>query len=268
MDLYIINFLNFKQMFSNRFVKLILGFLILIAGLDSLFNIYSNRKDIVGKFSNKVNPKYNKNYSKEDEYWAKKIIEGGYILFFRHAEREKWIDVKMYDALESDLHKNGVNGTRYAENDYFSLAVCLNSRGLVQAKAMKEVIDYSKLPVGRIISSPSCRSRQTAEIVFGRYDSLDRNLVHSGPYNEDRKIKQNYLKNFLLNTPVQKGLNTVISAHNGVMDNTILSVGGDKLSLEEGGFYVISNNNNRLELKHEFHNFNDFSRVFFIRNFD
>ena len=80
--------------------------------------------------------------------WSQKILEGGYILFFRHAEREKWIDVQMYDALESDLHNNGLNESRYAENTYFSKAVCLNSRGQVQVKAMKEVIKLSNLPIG------------------------------------------------------------------------------------------------------------------------
>ena len=39
---------------------------------------------------------------------------GGYILHFRHAERDKWIDVQMYDALESDVHNNGNNKTRFA----------------------------------------------------------------------------------------------------------------------------------------------------------
>jgi hypothetical protein len=61
--------------------------------------------------------------NEQDIYWANKILNGGYILHFRHAGREKWIDVQMYDALESDLHNNGENESRYAENDYFSKAL-------------------------------------------------------------------------------------------------------------------------------------------------
>ena len=49
-----------------------------------------------------------------DKEWAAKVMEGGYILHFRHAERDKWIDVQMYDALESDVHDNGPNESRYA----------------------------------------------------------------------------------------------------------------------------------------------------------
>ena len=49
---------------------------------------------------------------KEDDIeWAERIMEGGYILHFRHAERQKWIDVEMYDALESDVHDNGFNNS-------------------------------------------------------------------------------------------------------------------------------------------------------------
>ena len=58
-----------------------------------------------------------------DRYWAKEIMNGGYILHFRHAERDKWIDVHMYDALESEVHENGYNESRYAEFDYFKDAV-------------------------------------------------------------------------------------------------------------------------------------------------
>ena len=45
----------------------------------------------------------------DHRYWAEEIIKGGYILHFRHAERDKWIDVHMYDALESEVHENGYN---------------------------------------------------------------------------------------------------------------------------------------------------------------
>ena len=40
-------------------------------------------------------------YIKEDKIWFNEILNNpGYILFFRHAEREKWLDVKFYDAIE------------------------------------------------------------------------------------------------------------------------------------------------------------------------
>ena len=72
----------------------------------------------------------------------------------------------MYDAIESDLPKKGQNQFRFAENEYFADAVCLNKRGKIQANAMKEVIEYSGLPIGYVESSLICRSRQTAEITL------------------------------------------------------------------------------------------------------
>ena len=210
----------------------------------------------------------NKNYqaNKDDIYWANKIIDGGFILHFRHAERDKWIDVTMYDALESDLHKNGKDGTRFAENDYFANAVCLNSRGKIQARAIGEHIKNIGLPIGHIASSVSCRARQTAELAFGNYDSLHRILVHSGPYNEEKLLRINNLKVFYLNLPFEKNKNTIVSAHNGVIVCEMFeNCKDEKLGLEEGGFFVISKKDDKLYLEYEFHNYNNFNKVFYKR---
>ena len=136
--------------------------------------------------------------------WSKKILKGNYILFVRHAEREKWTDVQMYDAIESDLHNNGTNSSRYAENTYFSKAVCLNTRGEVQVKAMREVVEYSGLPIGYVVTSPSCRSRQTADVVFGGYDKIDKILVHKGPYFENMKLRNEKLKALFFHCQLKK----------------------------------------------------------------
>ena len=125
----------------------------------------------------------------------------------------------------------------------------------------------SKLPIGYVVSSPSCRSRQTAELSFGGYQKLYRELVHKGPYYENMDERNSFLINFLTNLPVKEGTNTIISAHNGVISSDLFQNAKGDLDLEEGGFYVISNKNKKLELMHEFHNFNRFSKVFFERNY-
>lgn len=203
----------------------------------------------------------------DDIYWAKEIMNGGYILHFRHAERNKWIDVKMYDALESDLHENGTNGSRYAENEYFAEAVCLNERGKVQAKAMGETLKYIALPIGDVHSSVSCRARQTAELAFGGYDKLYKILVHKGPYNEYENKRVDRLIDLYKSFNVADGKNTIVSAHNSVVtcgmfvNNKCPRI----LDLEEGGFYVLRQTSAGLIFEHEFHNFNDFNRVFYKR---
>ena len=80
-------------------------------------------------------------------------------MHFRHAERDKWIDVQMYDALESDVHQNGDDESMYAENDYFAEAVWLNKRGKIQARSIGEHLNNIGLPIGDIVASVSCRSR-------------------------------------------------------------------------------------------------------------
>lgn len=203
-----------------------------------------------------------------DIVWANKILEGGYILHFRHAERAKWIDVQMYDSLESDVHGNGVNNSRLAETDYFAEAVCLSDRGTIQARAMGEHLRHINLPIGYVISSPICRTRQTAELAFGGYDRLDRDLVHRGPYNQSVSDHVASLVRLYSDLPMIENSNTVVSSHCSVIHADMFSnVNGSygSLDLEEGGFYVISKTENGLRLEHAFHSFQDFTRVFYIR---
>mgnify|MGYP001161312748 CR=1 FL=1 len=257
------------------FKKIVYAFVLLLLTSSALIDLYDNKNRIIKKIDGLKNIAKDKKTDQNFKY-SKEILNGGYILFFRHAEREKWLDVTKYDALESDLHDKGINQSRNAENEYFSKAVCLNSRGKVQARAIGEVINYSGLPFGYIESSPSCRSRQTANLAFGYINKLNRNLVHKGPYYENLEKRNKYLKNYLLEIPIYEGTNTIISAHNSVISNALFdnfpnSNSSDSykedLSLEEGGFYVISRNKNKLYLEHEFHRFKDFQLNFFERKY-
>lgn len=260
---------------NNKILKIFGSLIISIILFSSLLSLYKDRTKIIFWLINKNTPSdyNNKKYSnKADIFWSKKIMEGGYILHFRHAERDKWIDVQMYDSLESDVHNNGKNGTRFAENDYFSKAVCLNDRGLVQARAIGEHLSNIKLPIGFVISSPSCRSRQTANLSFGGYDELNRMLVHSGPYNENEKKRISKLKKLYMNLPIHSGTNTIVSTHNSVAHsdmfantNNLAKYPQKDISLEEGGFYIISKKNGKLYLEHEFHYFKEFIKTFYER---
>jgi len=208
--------------------------------------------------------------NRDDAIWAKKLMSGGYILHFRHAERDKYIDVQMYDALESDVHQKGANQGRLAENEYFRTAVCLNERGTIQAKAIGEHLTNIKFPIGPVISSLSCRARQTADLAFGGFDLQLRSLVHIGPYSEDIKKRINDLKTIYQNLEIQSGKNTIVSAHNSVIiPQMFVNTGSASktIGLEEGGFYVISRDpsTKALTLEHRFHNFRDFIRHFYKR---
>ena len=245
--------------------------------VSSVINLYENRQKIQNKItSSYTEPAATSKEAEEsktevDRYWAKEIMNGEYILHFRHAERDKWIDVNMYDIIESELHENGYNESRYAEFDYFKDAVCLNERGVIQATAMGELLSDIKFPIGYIISTPSCRGRQTAEYTFGGYDELDKTLIHRGTFNESEEEHLKDLRELYLNLPVEQGKNTIVSAHNGVIreamfDSSVLE-SDDMYKLEEGGFYVISSKDGKLILEHRFYSFKDFIITFYPREY-
>jgi len=230
---------------------------------------YDTRTKIIKFYKRQISFKEPIAISQEsDSYWANEILKGGYILHFRHTEREKWQDIYMYDALESDVHQNGKNNSRYAENDYFEKAVCLNSRGKIQAKAIGENLKNFGVPIGHVASSVSCRTRQTADLAFGGYDSQHRILVHGGPYTENEEKRIKLLTEFYKNLPKDKSKNTIVSAHNQVINCKMFVNEKNcptKLTLEEGGFYIISNTNQELRFEYEFDTFSHFMKNFYLR---
>tara|TARA_B100000900_G_C20600058_1_gene725111 strand:+ start:5142 stop:5930 length:789 start_codon:yes stop_codon:yes gene_type:complete len=262
--------MKIKTLKIKNIIKI--GFIILIVlpiFVSSIISLYEKRNIIYKKIIKELDTKkaYKDYISEADKYWAQEILNGGYILHFRHAERDKWIDVQMYDSLESDLHDNGNDESRYAENEYFKNAVCLNERGKIQAKAMNEHIKFIGLKISHIVSSVSCRSRQTAKLAFGGYESIHRILVHSGPYNEKKEDRINKLKEFYLQLPQNQDGNVIVSSHNSVIMPEMFENGNkfSNLSLEEGGFYIISKKKNKLYLEHEFNFFKDFVKIFYER---
>ena len=233
--------------------KIFLYVCILIITLSSLIFLYEKKNKIFTKLKRSVT---NTNYVEEDKKWFKEILDNpGYILFFRHAEREKWLDVKFYDAIE--LENNIL-----AENSSFNKAVCLSSRGLEQAKVMGEYFKKINLNINVIVSSPSCRARQTAMLALGKIDIIENELVHYGPWNETEDFHYSNVKNVLLSVPYEKGKNTIISAHNGVIEERVVDEypAGFVFDLNEGGFYIISKDEDKLIVKHKFNNFHYFSK--------
>ena len=255
-----------KNTLNQKIINIIVIFSFVIVTISSIIHLYDGRNKIKSFFAKPL--KLSKSKLENDIYWAKEILNGGYILHFRHAERDKWLDVQMYDALESDVHSNGQDNSRYAENDFFENAVCLNDRGKVQAKAIEEHINFIGLPIGYVASSVSCRARQTAELAFGGYDSLHRILVHTGPYSENNDIRTQLLIEFYKSLNIATDKNTIVTSHNSVIKCEMfinINCNREKISLEEGGFYILSKSEEGLKLNHEFHSFKEFTKVFYER---
>jgi phosphohistidine phosphatase SixA len=142
------------------------------------------------------------------------LRQGGYVLYFRHAA--------------TDFSQNDEKMKRYED--------CADQRNLIDkgradARAAGAAIRELRIPVGRVLASPFCRTVETAQLLFGRAEKMQE--VRGGPpvpagsdrYAELRKI---------LATPVRPGSNLVVVSHG----NPFYSVAGAPY-LAEGEAAVI-----------------------------
>ncbi len=187
-----------------------------------------------------------------DKAWAKKLQAGGYILYMRHAQREKWNDVTAFDAVELLTKAKAESGT-------YKRAVCLTEQGVEESKLVGEVFRLANVKVDRIVTSPSCRARQTAMYAFGRIDQVANALLHRTAVMKDqhkafavetRKILDS------LNPPA--GSNSLISAHSGTMrfdGKTMIDIdetGGKPDMRDETGFIVLEKRDGKVIARHKF----------------
>tara|TARA_B110000027_G_C16040410_1_gene265118 strand:+ start:157 stop:945 length:789 start_codon:yes stop_codon:yes gene_type:complete len=259
-----------KMKVSKKYKSFLLYLIFFLVLFDLSLNLYKDKtllKKIYSVVTLKGKDNINFTGGKDNREWAKKILDGGYIIYIRHAERDKsWLGTGIYDLLETDVHDNGINGTRYAENDYFSKAVCLTSKGKIQAQAMGEFFQEVNVPVGTVISSPSCRARQTAEIMFGRYDRIDRDLIQSGVHYETKERRFLNLQKFFSSIPIQKNKNTVITAHgNVIIDGLFENSSLKNLKIDQGGMIILSREDKKVKIEHTFSMFNSFIRTLYER---
>jgi phosphohistidine phosphatase SixA len=154
--------------------------------------------------------------------------------------------------------------------------VCLSSFGNVQAKAMGEWIKSIGVPIGEVISSVSCRARQTASLAFKAPDILYPRLLnyYGTPYPVfDEPVDMHFaeIKQILLKHAPRDKTNTVISAHNntisiemldGVLESRHRRQADIDVLLEEGGFHVLKVVGKKLLWVTKFHTFQGFANKF------
>ena len=142
------------------------------------------------------------------------LRHGGYVLYLRHA------------------------ATDFGQNDdaMTDFANCAQQRNLTdagraQARAIGSAMKALRIPVGPILASPFCRTRESAELIFGT--PTVSNAVRGGPGTDDTGQRYADLRK-LLSTPVAKGSNLAISSHG----NPFRAVAGTAY-LQEGELAVI-----------------------------
>jgi phosphohistidine phosphatase SixA len=121
------------------------------------------------------------------------LRHGGYVLYFRHSAT---------DFGQNDDKMTGYEDCAQQRN--------LTDRGRADARAIGAAIRRLHIRVTTVLASPFCRTRETAELVFGHATADAR--VRGGPARTDDAERYAALK-ALLSTPVPAGDNVAIVSH-------------------------------------------------------
>jgi phosphohistidine phosphatase SixA len=120
------------------------------------------------------------------------LNRGGYVLYFRHTATDFSANDDAMTSFEDCAKQRNLTET-----------------GRTQAREIGKQIARLKIPVGEVIASPYCRTRETAQLIFGR--ARVSNDVRGGP-SGDRARYAGLEK--LLSEPVSPtGTNRVIVSH-------------------------------------------------------
>jgi virginiamycin B lyase len=127
---------------------------------------------------------------------ADALREGGYVLYFRHAAT---------DFSQEDTDTRNLENCRTQRN--------LNASGRADARAIGRGFRELRIPVGPVLASKYCRTRQTARLAFGRVrTTFDLTSLPSAATEREENRRVAALRR-LLGTPPRKGTNTVLIAH-------------------------------------------------------
>ena len=121
------------------------------------------------------------------------LRKGGYILYFRHAATDfSQNDSKMRSYEDCASQRN------------------LDDKGRADASRVGAAIKQLGIPVGTVLSSPFCRTVETAQLVFGR--AVKTHEVRTGPATPADSGRYAPLRKILM-TPVQEGANLAVVSH-------------------------------------------------------
>lgn len=187
--------------------------------------------------------------------WVDELRKGGYILYMRHAQRERWDDVTAFDALELLTKADG-------ESASYKRAVCLTDRGKEEAKLVGEVFRQMKIPYGPVVSSPSCRARQTGTLAFGKIQAVEPAILHPSAVRAgDHDLFARRLREVLMNTAIPEGKNLVISGHGNTLDlygkRVVDSHDINDYRVGETGFLVLERRGDKLHVATKFESIKD-----------
>jgi len=137
------------------------------------------------------------------------LRSGGLILYFRHTST---------DFGQNDDAMSGYEDCARQRN--------LTDRGRDEARGIGAAIKRLSIPVGDVLASPFCRTRESAQLIFGRATVAP--AVRGGPARPDSADRYADLRKLLATRP-RAGTNLAIISHgnpfHAVADTTYLAEG-------------------------------------------
>ena len=124
------------------------------------------------------------------------LREGGFVIYFRHART---------DFSQDDTDLSDLSNCATQRN--------LSSEGRDQARRIGEAIAALGIPVGEVLSSELCRTRETAELAFGQVTPMPDLTSFDTAGSEAEEQERAAALRRLLATPPARGTNTVLVGH-------------------------------------------------------
>jgi virginiamycin B lyase len=143
------------------------------------------------------------------------LRRGGYVLLFRHAATDFSMVDETRDLRDCARQRN------------------LNAEGRRQARAIGTALRRLDIPVGEVVTSPYCRTRDTARLAFGRLRSSTALLSADFLTGPSARERQPARLRRLLAAPPRRETNMVLVSHGFAIDDAI------DLSLGEGEVAVV-----------------------------
>jgi phosphohistidine phosphatase SixA len=163
---------------------------------------------------------------------------GGYTLFIRHATQHDLLDPNAFDR-----YATLVGGEPHPT---FTTSMCISEQGRAETWLMKQVFEKANIPVGKVYSSPVCRARETAELVFDHIDVIDQSLNYQSISDDvsaqEQKAARARFRNIIQEAP-PPGANKVVVSHQHIF-NVASGYSWGSYSLRTSGMLIIRHDEN------------------------
>lgn len=135
----------------------------------------------------------------------KEIRKGGFVLYMRHGNTDNSRPDRVPNVDLNDC----------------STQRPLSDEGRELMKQVGKAIRDAKIPLGRILVSPMCRTRESAQLAIGERFQVVESLMYSANMTSQEKKPRIEALKLLLKEPIAKGTNTLMIAHAPNLDDLI-----------------------------------------------